>query len=195
MAGSKGSEPRRAIWRRQLRAIALLPATVALAVPAVLVVAYGAEPGLGLPAPAWLAPIAAGAALIAAGLRLWWQTIRLFVEVGQGTLAPWDPPRRFVARGPYRRLRNPMISALGAVLLGEALLLGSLAILVFFGGFAVVNAIYIPALEEPALRRRFGVEYERYRRVVPRWIPRGAAREWREADSPNNGLANRRRGP
>jgi protein-S-isoprenylcysteine O-methyltransferase Ste14 len=160
------------VWRRQLRAIALLPGMVAVVVPALLVALYGAQLGWGLPAPLWLLPILVAVALIVVGLRLWLQTIRLFVEVGQGTLAPWDPTRRLVVRGPYRRVRNPMISAVGSVLLGEAALLGSPAILILFAGFAVVNAIYIPLFEEPGLLRRFGDEYRRYRAAVPRWIPR-----------------------
>jgi protein-S-isoprenylcysteine O-methyltransferase Ste14 len=160
------------VWRRQLRAIALLPGMVAVAVPAVLVCAYGADIGWGLPAPLSALFILAGIALIVVGLRLWLETIRLFVEVGKGTLAPWDPTRKLVVRGPYRRVRNPMISALGFVLLGEAAVIGSPSVLVLFGGFAVANATYIPLFEEPGLVRRFGDEYTEYRRAVPRWIPR-----------------------
>ncbi|HEY8866702.1 MAG TPA: isoprenylcysteine carboxylmethyltransferase family protein [Solirubrobacteraceae bacterium] len=145
---------------------------VAVVVPALLAWLYPTEIGLGLPAPASALPVVAGVVLIAVGLRLWLETIRLFVRVGEGTLAPWDPPRRFVVRGPYRRVRNPMISALGFVLLGEAALLGSGAILILFAGFAIVNAIYIPLVEEPGLVRRFGGDYEEYRRAVRRWIPR-----------------------
>jgi protein-S-isoprenylcysteine O-methyltransferase Ste14 len=169
---SRDSDPQRGVWLRQLRAIALLPGMVAVVVPTFLVAGYGTDVGFGWQAPLSLLPVIVGAILILAGLRLWWQTIRLFVEVGRGTLAPWDPPRRFVVRGPYRLVRNPMISSIGFVLLGEAALLGSGSILVLFAGFAVVNATYIPLVEEPGLRRRFGAEYERYRRAVPRWIPR-----------------------
>ena len=171
-ARSNAAESRGAVWRRQLRAIALLPATAVVIVPAFLVALDGVDPGLGWPTPLWLLPILAGLALIGFGLRLWLQTIRLFVEVGEGTLAPWDPPRRFVVRGPYRRVRNPMISSLGFILLGEAALLGSRSILVLFAGFAIVNVTYIPLLEEPGLVRRFGDRYRAYRRAVPRWIPR-----------------------
>jgi protein-S-isoprenylcysteine O-methyltransferase Ste14 len=143
-----------------------------VAVPALLVTFHGAEPGFSWPAPLTAFTVLAGAALIARGVRLWWQTIRLFVEVGEGTLAPWDPPRNFVVRGPYLQVRNPMISALGFILLGEGLLLGSPWILVYFAGFVVVNGIYIPLVEEPGLLRRFGDDYRAYRRAVPRWIPR-----------------------
>ena len=51
--------------------------------------------------------------------------VALFARVGEGTLAPWDPTRRLVVESPYRRVRNPMISAVLAVLTGEALVLGS----------------------------------------------------------------------
>jgi protein-S-isoprenylcysteine O-methyltransferase Ste14 len=32
--------------------------------------------------------------------------------------------------------------------------------------------IAIRTVEEPHLRRRFGADYDEYRRHVPRWIPR-----------------------
>jgi protein-S-isoprenylcysteine O-methyltransferase Ste14 len=160
------------VWRRQLRAIALLPGMVAVVVPALLVWSYGADLGWDLPAPLPAFLVGAGIALIIVGLRLWLETIRLFVEVGRGTLAPWDPTRKLVVRGPYRRVRNPMISSLGFILLGEAAVLGSPSVLILFGGFAIANATYIPLFEEPGLLRRFGQEYAEYRRAVPRWIPR-----------------------
>ncbi len=114
---------------------------VAVVVPALLVWAYGAHFGWDLPAPASILLVIAGLCLLGVGLWLWLETIRLFVSVGKGTLAPWDPPRRFVVSGPYRRVRNPMISALGFVLLGEAALLGSRAVLILFAGFAITNLL------------------------------------------------------
>ena len=160
------------MWRRQLGAIALLPGMVAVVVPALLVWSYGADLGWDLPAPLSILLVLTGVPLIAVGLRLWLETIRLFVEVGRGTLAPWDPTRKLVVRGPYRRVRNPMISSLGFILLGEAAVLGSPSVLILFAGFAIANATYIPLFEEPGLLRRFGQEYAEYRRAVPRWIPR-----------------------
>jgi protein-S-isoprenylcysteine O-methyltransferase Ste14 len=157
---------------RQLRAIALLPGMVAVVIPALLVWLYGTDVGWGLAFPLSALPVLAGATLMIVALRLWSETVRLFASVGEGTLAPWDPTRRLVVRGPYRRVRNPMISAVAVVLLGEALALGSTAILIEFGVFALINATFIPLAEEPDLVRRFGDEYEEYRRAVPRWIPR-----------------------
>ena len=157
---------------RQLRAIGPLPGMVAVAIPALLAVIFGVDVDGDLPAPLWIPKALAGLALIVFGVRLWAETVRLFASIGKGTLAPWDPTRKLVVRGPYLRVRNPMISGVGAVLLGEAIVLGSPAILIWFGLFALVNATFIPLAEEPDLVRRFGTDYEEYRRNVPRWIPR-----------------------
>jgi protein-S-isoprenylcysteine O-methyltransferase Ste14 len=159
-------------WRHA-RAIVLLPGAVTIAVQAALLLTgEGADPGWGLVGAAAAIPVAIGAALIAAGLALWWWTVRLFARVGRGTLAPWDPTRRLVVEGPYRHVRNPMISAVGGVLLGEALLFGSSELLIWLGLFLAINAAYFVLVEEPGLERRFGDEYREYRRTVPRWLPR-----------------------
>ena len=89
-----------------------------------------------------------------------------------GTLAPWDPPRHLVVEGPYRLVRHPMISGVLWVLIGEAALLGSVPLALWAAGFLLVNALYLPLVEEPRLVRRFGPEYERFCRAVPRWLPR-----------------------
>jgi protein-S-isoprenylcysteine O-methyltransferase Ste14 len=159
-------------WRH-VRAIALLPGTAAVLVPAfILVTGKGPNVGWGLDA-VWAALAAfAGIALIAVGLALWSWTVLLFARIGNGTLAPWDPTRRLVMEGPYRHVRNPMISAVLAILLGEAALFGSVGMLVWAGAFVLINYAYFVLSEEPGLERRFGDEYRDYRRHVPRWIPR-----------------------
>ena len=96
--------------------------------------------------------------------------------LGEGTLAPWDETRRLVVRGVYRHVRNPMITGVLCLLLGEASLLGSLPLLGWFALFLLANALYIPLAEERGLERRFGEEYLLYKRNVPRWIPR--VRPW-----------------
>ncbi len=113
-----------------------------------------------------------GIICVGVGLLLMVATIRLFVTVGKGTLAPWESPQRLVVRGVYRHFRNPMISGVLSVLLGEAVLTASLPLLCWFLVAGVVNAVYIPLLEEPGLVKRFGEEYQTYKRNVPRWIPR-----------------------
>jgi protein-S-isoprenylcysteine O-methyltransferase Ste14 len=159
--------------RKHLRAVLLLPFAVTIAVPAALTWLAGSLPvGWGLQPPLNLLPIALGLCLLAIGVALMAQTVHLFASVGRGTLAPWNPPRRLVVRGPYRRVRNPMIAGVFLILLGEAALLGSIPILCWLGAFALGNAIYMPLVEEPDLVRRFGQDYVEYRNNVPAWIPR-----------------------
>ena len=59
--------------------------------------------------------------MIAFGFALPVWTVKLFVTVGQGTLAPWDPTSKLVVRGPYSHVRNPMITGVACILAGEAL--------------------------------------------------------------------------
>jgi protein-S-isoprenylcysteine O-methyltransferase Ste14 len=158
---------------RQLLSILLLPVLVTLAVPAFILWQNPAlSMGWGFPGPWNAIPILAGILFLAAGLVLVFQTIALFIAVGKGTIAPWDPTQKLVVRGPYRYVRNPMISGVLAVLLAETLLLGSSALLIYFIIVAVLNALYIPLSEEPGLRKRFGSQYLAYKVQVPRWVPR-----------------------
>jgi protein-S-isoprenylcysteine O-methyltransferase Ste14 len=162
-------------WRHA-RAIVLLPGTVTVVVPAViLLTGEGPEPGWGLPPIPAGALVALGLALIGAGIALWAWTVRLFARVGEGTLAPWDPTRHLVVAGPYAHARNPMITAVLAVLAGEAAALGSVGLAIWAAAFVAVNHLYFLAVEEPGLERRFGDEFRAYRASVPRWIPRRTA--------------------
>ena len=164
--------------RRHLRAIGLLPGVGTVLVPAVIVWRTSAvDVGWSLPGGIAILPVLGGVGLIGLGLLLMVRTVTLFATVGKGTLAPWAPTSRLVVRGPYRHARNPMISGVLCVLLGEAALLGSPPLLIWFAAFLAANAIYLPLVEEPGLVRRFGEEYETYRSEVPGWIPR--LRPWR----------------
>jgi protein-S-isoprenylcysteine O-methyltransferase Ste14 len=150
----------------------LLPLTAAGIVPAVLLARDG---WAGVIATLQPARVAAGAALAAAGLAMLAWTVTLFVRIGRGTLAPWDPTRRLVVRGPYAHVRNPMISGVLAVIVGEAVAFGRLW--TWAGLFLAINHVYFVLSEEPGLTRRFGDEYQEYRQHVPRWVPRLTA--WR----------------
>ena len=109
-------------------------------------------------------------------------SLRRFATEGEGTLAPWDPPRQLVVRGPYRYVRNPMISGVVTVLFGEAAVLLSHAHLMWALLFLGVNLVYIPLMEEPFLAVRFGESYREYSRHVPRLVPR--LRPWDPGRSP-----------
>lgn len=109
-----------------------------------------------------------------AGFGLFAWCVGLFARVGRGTLAPWDPTRRMVAVGPYRHVRNPMITGVVAMLVGEALLSGSRVLGGWAASFVLLNHVYFLLLEEPGLTRRFGPSYQAYKTAVPRWLPRVA---------------------
>jgi protein-S-isoprenylcysteine O-methyltransferase Ste14 len=112
--------------------------------------------------------------VLGAALYLW--CLWAFAIVGRGTPGPWDPPRRFVAAGPYRWVRNPMYIAALLVVIGEAWLFRSLPLLAYAGAAEIIFHLFVIGYEEPALRRRFGETYDEYRRTVPRWIPRPPGR-------------------
>jgi protein-S-isoprenylcysteine O-methyltransferase Ste14 len=156
---------------RHLLAVVVLPFTVAVVIPVWLarrneirLAAASGLPEVGMQA--------VGLGLLLVGLLLFVASLGRFAGEGRGTLAPWDPPRRLVVRGPYRYVRNPMISGVALVLFGESLLLRSPAHLLWAVTFFGVNALYIPLLEEPLLERRFGADYREYCRNVPRLLPR-----------------------
>lgn len=154
---------------RHLVAIALLPFMVTVLIPIWLTARYEAPLAGGL----GVAVLRAlGIITIGLGLYLFAHSLGRFATEGEGTLAPWDPPRKLVVRGPYRFVRNPMISGVLLILFGEAMLLYSPALgawaLTFFG----MNAVFIPLIEEPQLRDRFGAAYIEYCNHVPRLIPR-----------------------
>ncbi len=158
---------------RQIRAALMLPFTVTVIVPLIILATTGGYyPGWRQPFPTGLLMLIAGLGIIAAGLALVVGTVRLFATIGEGTLAPWDPTRKLVVVGVYRHVRNPMISGVVAILLGEAVLLGSPPLLIWCLLVFVINIVYIPLSEEPGLARRFGDDYRLYQQNVPRWLPR-----------------------
>ena len=115
---------------------------------------------------AGLLPVAAGVALYFA-CAFWGFAVR-----GEGTPLPMDPPKKLVVVGPYRIVRNPMYWSVALVMLGEAAIFHSIALLQLVAAFAVGVILFVLAIEEPGLKAKFGVEYEQYCRQVPRWIPR-----------------------
>lgn len=163
------------IWR-QAKAILILPCNVLVVIPLLIAHAsrgsrFAAQP----PAPAepttWFAllPLILGAWIGGWAMTLFWRH-------GNGTPAPWDPPKNLVIRGPYRHVRNPMISGVVFLLVAEALFFRSGAIGYWAAVFFVGNSLCFPLVEEKGLEQRFGEDYRRYKANVPRWIP--SVRPW-----------------
>jgi protein-S-isoprenylcysteine O-methyltransferase Ste14 len=157
---------------RQLISILILPGTVLVLVPRWLL--RNEEPRAVWPP---LPSGAAGVAVFLLGFVFFAWSVSLFTKVGRGTLAPWDPTRRLVAVGPYRHVRNPMISGVVLMLAGEALFFQSRSVALWALTFLLVNHVYFVLLEEPGLEGRFGEEYRAYKAHVPRWLPR--LRPWK----------------
>jgi len=121
-----------------------------------------------------------GALIIVAGGAALLGAFAQFALEGRGTPAPPAPTGQLVVRGLYRYVRNPMYLAVLSVITGQALLLGRP---VLVGYAALVGAAFIAFVygyEQPTLARRYGTQYESYRRAVPGWWPtKPAARKLR----------------
>jgi protein-S-isoprenylcysteine O-methyltransferase Ste14 len=136
------------------------------------------------PLPYWVLMRVLGGILLVAGLIALVGAFVRFVVEGFGTPAPVAAPDRLVVGGMYRYVRNPMYVAVLAAIVGQALLLGQLGLLLYAATAWLVVAAFVRFYEEPTLTRRFGADYETYRRAVPAWWPR--LRPWKpsERDEP-----------
>jgi protein-S-isoprenylcysteine O-methyltransferase Ste14 len=115
--------------------------------------------------------VAPGVVLGLAGAALSLTTVGLFIFQGRGTPALFDPPKKFVAHGPYKLVRNPMYIGGVSMLLGLGLYLTSIAMTLYAVVAFLLIHTFVVLAEEPGLRKRFGQEYEDYCRTVPRWTP------------------------
>jgi protein-S-isoprenylcysteine O-methyltransferase Ste14 len=125
-----------------------------------------------LPAWVWWPARVVGGVLVAAGVAVLLHAFARFVTEGIGTPAPVAPTRHLVVGGLYRYVRNPMYLAVLAVIVGQALVLGQPVLLPYAAAVGVAVAAFVRGYEEPALRDRYGAEYDAYRRSVPGWWPR-----------------------
>ena len=129
---------------------------------------YRMEPPLlGVELLRWL-----GLVLLLLGAVLLVETFARFALQGLGTPAPIAPTKSLVVTGSYRFVRNPMYVAVVSLILGQALLLGSLGTLVWGGIVWLTVHLFVLSYEEPTLSRTYGEQYDRYRSNVRRWIPR-----------------------
>ena len=129
---------------------------------------YRMQPALlGLEPLRWL-----GGLLLALGAVLLLETFARFALQGLGTPAPIAPTKTLVVTGSYRFVRNPMYVAVVSLILGQALLLGSLLTLGYGAVVWLTVHLFVLTYEEPTLSQSFGAQYDRYRANVRRWIPR-----------------------
>lgn len=112
-----------------------------------------------------------GSGVILAGTVLYLACVFPFATLGKGTPAPIDAPVNLVISGPYKIVRNPMYVAVLLVIFGQAILLYSQVHLFYGLVVATAFACVVYLYEEPALRAKFGNQYIKYCKRVPRWIP------------------------
>jgi protein-S-isoprenylcysteine O-methyltransferase Ste14 len=124
-------------------------------------------PLLGLEPLRWL-----GSVLIGLGAVLLFETFSRFALQGLGTPAPIAPTKTLVVTGSYRFVRNPMYVAVVSLILGQALLFGSVAALIYGLVVWLTVHLFVLGYEEPTLSRDYADQYDHYRRNVRRWIPR-----------------------
>ena len=147
------------LFLRALLSFLLLPGVVAFLGPWLLAAPFDTRQ---------LHPI--GIVIVVAGVILLFVCVREFYVAGKGTLAPWDPPRHLVVSGPYRYSRNPMYVAVALILVGWAAAYGTRALWLYALAVVVAFHLRVVLAEEPWQARTFGVEWERYKTLVPRWL-------------------------
>lgn len=146
---------------------ALAPATAAGLVPWLLT-----RWEVQSPVPGGAVAQVAGDFLVGAGACVVANSFVRFAIEGVGTPAPFAPPKHLVVSGLYRHVRNPMYVSIAAAVVGQGLLLGQPKLFGYAALAAVPVVAFVRFYEEPTLTRKFGAEYEEYRKNVPRWLPR-----------------------
>lgn len=114
-----------------------------------------------------------GVVLIAAGgIVVAWAFAQSATE-GVGIPVPGEPnSRRLSTGGPFRYVRNPLYVGSVTIMTGEAVLLSRPGLLIHAAAFLAITLALAHWYEDPALARRFGAEFEAYRKRVPGWFPR-----------------------
>lgn len=139
-----------------------LPLVVAGLIPVLIIVADPFRQPLFLP----------GIGVPAAGLVITISCVLEFFRQGQGTLAPWAPPKHLVVTGLYRYSRNPMYIGVLLIITGLSLLFTSPILLAYSAAVGTAFHLRIVKYEEPALSAVFGQKWVLYSALVNRWIPK-----------------------
>ncbi|MEE4263451.1 MAG: isoprenylcysteine carboxylmethyltransferase family protein [Desulfobacteraceae bacterium] len=117
--------------------------------------------------PSWV--IAVLFVAVGAGAAAW--SALYFLKV-KGSPVPFNPPPELVTTGPYRFVRNPMVTGVFFLLFGIGFAIQSLSLVVFYVPVYILANIWeIKKIEEPELIMRLGEDYDAYRRRTPMFIP------------------------
>lgn len=125
-----------------------------------------ADPGLGVD---WGIRRYIAFGLIAAGLLIDGAGAGQFRRIGTRA-EPWKPTTALATDGLYRFSRNPIYIGFALMYLGFAIAMDSLiAVALLLPCLVAVDRCAI-AREEVYLSRKFGPEYEAYKKKVRRWL-------------------------
>jgi protein-S-isoprenylcysteine O-methyltransferase Ste14 len=119
-----------------------------------------------------VAVMALGSALLVVAVVVLIRNFIRFVVEGRGTPSPVLQTERLVVGGDYRFVRNPMYLAVIAAILGQAMIFGSISLLLYALTVWAIMATFVRWYEEPLLQNRYGEEYRLYRHGVRAWVPR-----------------------
>jgi protein-S-isoprenylcysteine O-methyltransferase Ste14 len=100
-------------------------------------------------------------------LALWSRS--LFLK-NATTLQLSDEPTSLLTSGPFCISRNPIYLGMASILLGVAVVLGTLVTLAFPVLFVTLIEFFIIPGEERKLEKIFGEPYREYKKSVRRWI-------------------------
>ena len=110
-----------------------------------------------------------GAVLILLSLAIGFWAVGLFRRADTGVV-PFSPVKTLVAHGPYRFTRNPMYLGMAGLLLGAAILFGTLAPFLIVPVFVALIEWRFILAEEAFLAAELGEAYAEYKAKVRRWL-------------------------
>lgn len=172
------SAPRRAAmgtpqwWARTISGIGIL---FAIAAPAAELAGLEPIPGLDIALLRW-----PGLALAILGIA---GTLGAQAAMGESWRPDIDPDARapLVTTGPFRLVRNPVLTCTLATALGLALIVPNVLAALMLGAFVIGIHIQVKLVEEPFLERAHGEAYRRYAQRTGRFLP-GIGRGIRRTD-------------
>ena len=159
-------------WRTRLILVPIVGAFYLSLIASCVLLSFIVDQFLRLPkAVRYPWSLVVGICLILLGLFLTLLSISYFIRV-RGIPVPFSPPPKLGTTGPYRFVRNPMLTGIFIQLFGLGIALGSISlVLVFMPLFIIIHVWELKKVEEPELVKRLGQDYVEYKKRVPMFFP------------------------
>lgn len=161
------------LWLRLIIFTILVPGTVAGYIPYRLINEVGES--WNRPSLKWI-----GLVILIIGVIIYLICAISFVLKGLGTPMIWfakplkvlvgEEPKKLVASGIYKYSRNPMYVGVITTVFGEAFFYQRMILVHYFIFLCILFHLVVVMIEEPHLKRKFGKDYEEYRKKVRRWF-------------------------